>query len=77
MDILVEHNAPFAAVDHGFTLFWEMFPDSRIAQSFHCGRAKATALIQHQGEKFARKIACQAMDTFQENYGGTLQFPPH
>lgn len=38
---LVEHNIPFAASDHSAKLFQKMFPDSKIAKNFTCGRKKA------------------------------------
>ena len=43
---LVEHNLPFALGDHAGDLFRRMFPDSKIAKQFKCGRTKATAIVK-------------------------------
>ena len=40
---IAEHNLPFATADHFTKLCKVMFPDSKIAQSYSCGRTKAQA----------------------------------
>ena len=42
---LLEHNLPIAVADHAGPLFRSMFPDSKIAQSYHCARTKATCIV--------------------------------
>ena len=41
---IAEHNLPFLAADHFNKLCKVMFPDSKIAQEFACGRTKTTSL---------------------------------
>ena len=36
---------PTAVADHAGPLFRSMFPDSKIAQSYHCARTKATCIV--------------------------------
>ena len=43
---IVEHNLPIAIADHFTKLTKQMFPDSKIASKFMCGRTKATSLIK-------------------------------
>lgn len=43
---LLEHNIPVAAADHSSKLFRAMFPDSKIAGQYACGRTKTTAIIE-------------------------------
>ena len=42
---LLEHNLPIAAADAAGKLFPKMFPDSKIAPKYHCGRTKTTHII--------------------------------
>ena len=44
---IAEHNLPFLAADHFNKLCKVMFPDSKIAQGFACGRTKTTAIVKH------------------------------
>ena len=49
LDLVAEHNLPFAVADH-FTrlrLCKQMFPDSKIAKKFSCGRTKITMIIKN------------------------------
>ena len=41
-----KHNLAFLASDHATKLFPKMFPDSKIAKSFACGRTKTTAIVK-------------------------------
>lgn len=43
---LTEHNVPIALADHSTHLFKKMFPDSKIAKNYACGRTKATNIIK-------------------------------
>jgi len=43
---IVEKNIPVAAADHSSKLFQAMFPDSKIAGQYACGRTKTTAIIE-------------------------------
>ena len=45
---IAKHNIPFLASDHATRLFpnFKMFPDSKIANSFACGRTKTTAIAK-------------------------------
>ena len=42
---VVEHNLPFAVADHFNKLCSVMFPDSKVAAEFSCGRTKTAALV--------------------------------
>ena len=44
---VAEHNMSFATADHFSKLCKVMFPDSKVAESFSCGRTKTTALVTH------------------------------
>ena len=44
---IAEHNLPFLAADHFTKLCKVMFPDSKIAEGFSCGRTKTTAIVTH------------------------------
>ena len=44
---VAEHNMSFATTDHFSKLCKVMFPDSKVAESFSCGRMKTTALVTH------------------------------
>ena len=44
---IVEHNLPISSADHFSKLCKHMFPDSKIAQEYSCGRTKTTAIITH------------------------------
>jgi hypothetical protein len=56
-NFLVEHDIPFAAANHAGDLFKKMFPDSKIAKGFQCGRTKTTALVAFQAREIAMNIA--------------------
>ena len=43
---LAEHNLPFTVADHFTKLCKVMFPDSKIATKFSCGRTKATQIVK-------------------------------
>ena len=40
-----EHNIPFLAADHFTKLCKVMFPESKVAEGFSCGRTKTTAIV--------------------------------
>jgi len=42
---LVEHNLPLSVASHATQLFKRMFPDSKIAAKYQCGRTKATHIL--------------------------------
>jgi len=44
-NFLVQHNLPLATANHLGPLFKAIFPDSKIAKGYACGRTKATAII--------------------------------
>ena len=44
---IAEHNLPFLAADHFKKLCKVMFPDSKIAVAFSCGRTKTSAIVTH------------------------------
>lgn len=41
-----EHNLPISCTDHAGPLFRKMFPDSKIAAKYSCGRTKTTSLLK-------------------------------
>ena len=43
---IAEHNLPFLTADHFTKLCKKMFPDSKIAEGFTCGRTKTTAIVK-------------------------------
>ncbi|CAC5375019.1 unnamed protein product [Mytilus coruscus] len=43
---IAEHNIPFSYADHFTKLCKVMFPDSKIATKFACGRTKATQIVK-------------------------------
>ena len=60
---IAEHNLPFLLADHFTKLCKVMFPDSRIANEFACGRTKSTAIMKHAlGDKLNAEVikTCQS-----------------
>uniref|UniRef100_A0A0K8WKB5 DUF4371 domain-containing protein n=1 Tax=Bactrocera latifrons TaxID=174628 RepID=A0A0K8WKB5_BACLA len=53
---LICHNLPFLLMDFLQKLLKECCPDSRIAQQLHCGRAKATELVDQLGKRSCEEI---------------------
>ncbi|XP_033744260.1 zinc finger BED domain-containing protein 5-like [Pecten maximus] len=45
-NFICEHNIAFNTADHFTKLCKLMFPDSKIAQKFHCGRTKTTQIVK-------------------------------
>ena len=45
-NFIAEHNLPFAVADHFTRLCKDMFPDSKIAQKFSCGKTKTTQIVK-------------------------------
>ena len=43
---LAEHNLPFAVADHFGLLFKSIFPDSKIAKAYSCGKTKASCILK-------------------------------
>ena len=79
---IVEHNLPVNASDHTGQLFRQMFPDSKIAAKYHCGRTKAQAIINTMAESSREEIAQSArtqpfsLATDGSNDGGGSQLYP-
>ena len=46
-NFVAEHNLPFAVVDHVIRLCKQMFPDSKIAKKFSCGRTKTMMIVKN------------------------------
>ena len=42
---IAEHNIPLAVADHLGLLFKDIFPDSKIAKNYACGKTKATCIL--------------------------------
>lgn len=42
---IAEHNLPFSVGDHFTKLVKKAFPDSKIAEEFHCGHTKTAATV--------------------------------
>ena len=57
---LVEHNLPLSSADHFSKLSKKMFPDSKIAESYACGRTKTTAIVNHTLAPEADEIVTKA-----------------
>lgn len=43
---IAEHNLPISCSDHAGPLFRKMFPDSKIAMKYGCGRTKTSAMLK-------------------------------
>ena len=84
---VAEHNMSFATADHFSKLCKVIFPDSKVAESFLCGRTKTTALVTHalppsaddtvisacQKQKFS--ILCDGGNDNFNKYGTRRIFP--
>ena len=46
-NFVAEHNLPIAVADHFTRLCKQMFPDSKIAKKFTCGRTKTTMIVKN------------------------------
>ena len=44
-NFMVEHNVPFAVVDHPNLLFCEIYTDNHIAKQYASCRTKTTSMI--------------------------------
>ena len=42
---IAEHNIPLAVADHLGRLFKDIFPDSKIAKNYACGKTKSTCIL--------------------------------
>ena len=51
VDLAVELNLPFSSLDSLSKAVKKMFPDSKIAKDFHCGRSKGTAILRENAAK--------------------------
>uniref|UniRef100_H3AXR2 Uncharacterized protein n=1 Tax=Latimeria chalumnae TaxID=7897 RepID=H3AXR2_LATCH len=47
VNLLVEHNISFNMADHFTTLVKNMFPDSKVAKNFQCGRTTSTYVLKN------------------------------
>ncbi|XP_077422813.1 uncharacterized protein LOC144052536 [Vanacampus margaritifer] len=55
-EAIIEHGVPIAMADHMGPLFRRMFPDSKIAKKYGCGRTKTSNIIQCLGEESSQSI---------------------
>ena len=51
---MVNNNIPFAAADKFNQLFKKIFPDSKIAKSYACGRTKTTCIVNEALKPYFR-----------------------
>ena len=58
---LAEHNLLFATADHLEPLFRNIFPDSKIAKAYACGKNKASCILNRAPE--LQKILVNQMKT--------------
>ena len=74
-------NLLIAASDVINSVVKKVFPDSKIAQSYKCGRSKTTALVKHLAQETKESIAdrCKAVpfsiSTDRSNDQKNKQFP--
>ena len=61
---VVEHNLAFNASDHATKLFLQMFPNSKVAKKFACGRTKTAAIIT---EALAPHCCDQMLENLNKN----------
>ena len=55
VNFLVEYNISFNTADHFTELVKSMFPDSKIAKGFKCGRTKTTCILKNAIAPSARE----------------------
>ena len=60
---LAQHNLLFAAADHLGTLFKSMFPDSKIAKAYSCGKTKASCILNRAIAPDLQSISIEQMKT--------------
>lgn len=62
---VAKHNLAFLSSDHATKLFGSMFPDSKIAKKFACGRTKTTAIVkQALAPHFMQKVVQNMSNPF-------------
>ena len=44
-NFFIQHNIPFAVVDHLSLMYQELFPDSKITRNFKCSRTKTPRIM--------------------------------
>lgn len=54
---LTEHNIPLAVSDHAGALFKRMFPDSKIAKKYSCGRTKTSCIVKEMAKVSSTEVA--------------------
>ena len=60
---LIEHNIAAAAADHAGKLFREMFPDSKIAKDYSCGRTKTACIVPTLADNALKSAITMIKDT--------------
>lgn len=63
---IAEHNLPFSVGDHLTKLVKKAFPDSKIAEKFHCGHSKTAAI----GPYYMDNFLSAAQEGPRNNYDG-------
>ena len=53
---IAEHNVPIAVVDHLGPLFKDIFPDSKIAKNYTCGKIKTACILNRAIKPDFQKI---------------------
>ena len=56
---VLEHNLPIAVGDHFTKLAPVLFPDSKIARSYACGRTKSTHIIAAVARESVQKVRAE------------------
>ena len=56
-NFFIQHNIPFAVVDHLSLTYQELFPDSKITRNFKCSRTKTPRIMnQTVGSKQINRV---------------------
>ena len=60
-----QHNLDFATADHLRPLFKSIFPDSKIAEAYSCGKTKASCILNHA---IAADLQAKLIDQMKSSY---------